>query len=194
MRNILPKKTIVFGLKSIVVIFFTAMLFACENRMETIRELTSTDTIPSEMAFDIRIIYSDSARVQMILTSPILYQIGGQEPYVEFPEGLHVKTFDEANNLVTELEAEYGKRYTRQKLIEVEKNVIVTNHQSDKQLLTEHLFWNEISKKIYNSEFVTIIEKGRTVHGDSMRADQNFDKLELFSFRATIEVKDEEIK
>ncbi len=169
------------------------MLFSCENRMETIRDLTSADTIPAEIAMDVRIIYSDSARVQMVLTAPILYQIGGEEPYLEFPKGLHIKTYDENNNEVSELEAEYGKRFQRSKLMEVEKNVIVINHQSGKKLLTEHLFWDERAKKIYNSVFVTIIEEGKTIHGDSLRADQGFEYLEIFNVRGTINIKDEEL-
>ena len=161
--------------------------------METIRDLTSADTIPAEIAMDVRIIYSDSARVQMVLTSPILYQIGGDEPYLEFPKGLHIKTYDENNNEVSELQAEYGKRFQRSKLMEVEKNVIVINHQSGKKLLTEHLFWDERAKKIYNSVFVTIIEEGKIIHGDSLRADQDFEYLEIFNVRGTINIKDEEL-
>ena len=161
--------------------------------METIRDLTTTDTIPAEIAIDIRIVFTDSARIQMVLTAPILHQIGGEEPYVEFPEGLHIKTFDENNTVVSELEAEYGKRFQKTKLMEVEKNVIVTNHQSGKKLLTEHLFWDEQRKKIYNSVFVTIIEKDKTIHGDSLIADQSFDQLEIFNVRGTINIKDEEL-
>lgn len=192
MKNKLPKRPVVFGLKSIVVIFFTAMLFACENQMETIRELTSNDTIPSEVAMGVRIIYSDSGMTQMILTSPILYQKGGDDPYVEFPEGLNVKTYDQTNALVTELQADYGKRFQKDKRMEVENNVIVTNYQNNKKLFTERLFWNEKTKKIYNNTFVTIVEEDKTIHGDSIRADQNFEVVEIFNMRGTIQIKDEE--
>ncbi|MBN1651987.1 MAG: LPS export ABC transporter periplasmic protein LptC [Bacteroidales bacterium] len=193
MRNSIPKKLFVFGLKSIVVIFFTAMLFACENRMQTIRELTMTDTIPAEIAKGVRIIYSDSARLQMILTSPLMYQIGDDEPYIEFPDGLVVETYNADNQLVSELSAEYGKRFEKTKLMQIDKNVVVINHNSGKKLLTEQLFWNERTNKIYNSVFVTIIEKDKTIHGDSLRADQDFDHVEIFNIRGTIKVKDEGI-
>lgn len=170
------------------------MLFACENQMETIRDLTTTDTIPAEVAKDVRIIFSDSARIQMVLTAPIIYKIGGDKPYIEFPEGLHIKTYDENNKEISELQAEYGKRFEKTKLMEVEKNVIVINHNSGKKLLTEHLFWNERTRKIYNSVFVTILEEDKTIHGDSLRADQSFEYYEIFNVRGTINVKDEEIK
>ncbi len=188
-----PKKILIFGLKSIVVIFFTAMLFACENKMKTIRELTALDTIPAEIAKGVRIIFSDSGRIQLILTSPILYQIGGAYPYTEFPQGLHIETYNNQNVLVSELDAEYGKRYVNEKRMEVEKNVVVVNHESGKTLYTESLFWNEFTRKIHNNVFVTIVEKGKTIHGDSIRADQNFGHVEIFNVRGTIEVKDEEV-
>ena len=167
------------------------MLFACENPMETIRELTTLDTIPAEIAKDVRIIFSDSAKIQMVLTSPLIYQIGGDKPYIEFPEGLHIKTYDQNNNLVSELTADYGKRYEMEKRMEVERNVIVINYNTNKKLLTERLIWDEYTRKIYNNVFVTIIEEDKTFHGDSIRADQNFDMIELFNFRGTINVKDE---
>jgi len=190
-KNGIPKRHFVFGLKSIVVIFFTAMLFACENRMETIRELTSTDTIPAEIAKDVRIIFSDSSRIQMVLTSPKLFKVGGDDPYIEFPEGLFVETYNDDNDVVSELSAEYGKRFEKTKLMEIEKNVVVINHNSGKRLLTEHLFWDERTKKIYNSVFVTIIEEDKTIHGDSLRADQNFEHVQIFNVTGTINVKDE---
>ncbi|RLD37152.1 MAG: LPS export ABC transporter periplasmic protein LptC [Bacteroidetes bacterium] len=193
LKNIIPKRTIIFGLKSIVVIFFTAMLFACENQMETIRELTMADTIPSEIAKDVHIIYSDSAKIQMILTAPLLYQIGGEDPYIEFPNGLKIKTYDKNNKEISELQAEYGKRFQKSKLMEVERNVIVTNYNSGKKLLTEHLFWDEKKKKIYNNVFVTIIEKDKTIHGDSLKANQSFEYIKIFNVRGTINVKDDEI-
>lgn len=194
-KNSIPKRHFVFGIKSIVVIFFTAMLFSCENRMETIRELTSTDTIPAEIAKDVKIIFSDSARIQMVLTSPLLYKVSGDDPYVEFPEGLYVETYNDNNEVVTELSAEYGKRFERKKLMEIEKNVVVINHNSGKKLLTEHLFWDERTRKIYNSVFVTIVEADKTINGDSLRADQNFEQVQIFKVRGTINVKDDkEIK
>ncbi len=159
--------------------------------METIRELTSFDTIPAEVAKDVRITFSDSAIIQMVLTSPIMYQIGGKEPYIEFPEGLHVKTYDGNLNIVSELTAEYGKRYEREKLMEIEKNVVVINHNTNKKLLTEHLFWDERTRKIYNNVFVTIIEPDKILYGDSLQADQNFNHVVIFNFRGTINVKDE---
>lgn len=194
MKKYYPIRLLVFGLKSIVVFFFTTMLFSCENQMETIRELTMMDTIPAQIAKEVRIIYSDSAQVQMILSSPLLYQIGGDEPYIEFPKGLHINTYNKNNVLVSELQADYGKRYEKRKLMEVENNVIIINHQSGKKLLTEHLFWNERTKKIYNKDFVTIIEKDKTIHGDSLRANESFDHIEIFNVNGTVDIKDEELK
>jgi len=192
-KNRTPRKFIVFGLKSIVVIFFTAMLFACENQMETIRELTTSDSIPSEIAKDVRIIFSDSAIVEMVLTSPVMVKVGGKEPYIEFPEGLLVKTYDNYHLVVSELQAEYGKRYERKKLIELYKNFVVINHNTGKKLQTEQLIWNEQTKKIYNSVFVTITEKDKTIHGDSLLSDQSFEQVTIYNVRGTIQIKDEDL-
>jgi len=171
-----------------VVIFMATMLFSCENEMKTIQNLTVQDTLPSEMVENIVVHYTDSGLLKAILKSPELNKYSGDKPYMEFPKGIHVFFYDSVNALVSEIKSDYAIDYEKKKLMEVRKNVVIFDHKNKKELETEVLFWDQAKHKIYNNAFVTIIEDGQIMHGDSMRADENLEHFELFQIRATIDI------
>lgn len=168
------------------------VLFSCENKMSTIKSLTQSDTLPSESAKDIEVRYSDSGKLKAVLKSPELLKYGGDEPYMLFPKGIHVFFYDSLENMVSEIKSDYAINREKQKVMEVRKNVVIFDHENNKELNTEVLFWDQTTKKIYNNAFVTIKEDGRIMHGDSMRADENLDQFELFQVRATIDIVEED--
>ncbi|NOR86610.1 MAG: LPS export ABC transporter periplasmic protein LptC [Bacteroidales bacterium] len=179
-------------IQSIAFILMMAMLFSCENEMSTIQSLTVQDTLPSESAYNIVVHYTDSGRLKAVLESPELAKYDGNDPYMLFPQGIHVYFYDSVDALVSEIEADYAINYEKKKLMEVRKNVIIFDHRNQKELLTEVLYWDQKNHSIYNSDFVTIKEDGQIMHGDSMRANENLEHFELFQIRATIDIKDED--
>lgn len=168
------------------------MLFSCENEMSTIQSLTQTDTLPSESAKNIEVRYSDSGRLKAVLKSPRLLKYGGDEPYMLFPEGIHVMFYDSIEQMVSEIMSDYAIRREKDNLMEVRKNVVIFDYENQKELNTEVLFWDQEKREIFNNAFVTIKEKGKIMHGDSMRADENLDHFELFQVRATIDIIEED--
>jgi LPS export ABC transporter protein LptC len=168
------------------------MLFSCENEMSTIQSLTQADTLPSESAKNIEVRYSDSGRLKAVLKSPRLLKYGGDEPYMLFPEGIHVMFYDSIEQMVSEIMSDYAIRREKDNLMEVRKNVVIFDYENQKELNTEVLFWDQEKREIFNNAFVTIKEKGKIMHGDSMRADENLDHFELFQVRATIDIIEED--
>ena len=169
-----------------------AMLFSCENEMSTIQNLTVQDTLATESAIDIRVSYSDSGRLKAILESPLLEKYSTEDPYMLFPEGIHVFFYDSLETLVSEIKSDFAINYEKKKLMEVRKNVVILDYKNDKELLTEVLFWDQAKHIIYNNVFVTIKEDGQIMHGDSMRADENLEHFEMFQVRATIDIIEED--
>lgn len=173
-------------------IFILAMLFSCENKMETIQNLTSQDTLPAESAKNIVVHFSDSGHLKVVLKSPKLLKYYGDDPYMLFPEGLHVYFYDSIDALTSEIESDYAISYEKKKMMEVRKNVIIYDHKKGKELLTEVLYWDQAKQLVWNDAFVTIKENGRIMHGDSMRANENLEHFELFQVRATIDIVEED--
>jgi hypothetical protein len=54
------------------VIFIAVFASACENDLEKVKLYSKGKVIPQESAKSIKIIYSDSARVKVDLTAPVL--------------------------------------------------------------------------------------------------------------------------
>jgi len=179
-------------LQSIGIILIMSVLFSCGNEMSTIKILTQSDTLPGESAKNIEVRYSDSGKLKAILKSPELLKYTGEDPYMLFPKGIHVFFYDSLENMITEIKSDYAISREKENLMEVRKNVVILDHENQKELHTEVLFWDQKKREIFNNVFVTIKENGRIMHGDSMRADENLEHFELFQVRATIDIIEED--
>jgi len=59
-------------------------------------------------------------------------------------------------------------------------------------LETETLFWDQKKKKLYTGGLVKISSPDKLIFGDSMTANENFSKREIFGIRATLEINEDE--
>jgi LPS export ABC transporter protein LptC len=166
-------------LKSIAVLWIAAMLFACKNDMETITSLTVDDSVASETAKDIEMIYSDSGKILIKLISPLLNRYMSDEPYLEFPEGLHLFFYDSVMQVQSELTANYGINWEDKKMMEVKDDVVITNHPKKEVLNTEHVIWDQRIKKIYSDVFVKRTSPEGVLYGEGFDADESLKAWKL---------------
>ena len=170
------------------------MLFACKNKMSEIVSLDFSDTIPEVSARDIEFTFSDSAKVQIRLSGPLMYAYEGDEPYMEFPEGFRVEFYDSTFNITSTITGKYGIHYHEKKIMEARKNVVVTNYESGERLDTEELIWDQNKRLIYSYKFVKITSEDGVIYGDTLEAEQDFSKRRIIHPSGEIEVKEEESK
>lgn len=178
-------------IKSIAVFFFTAVLFACENDMQTINSLSNDESVPDETATDIEVVYSDSGRVMIKLISAKLNRYETDEPYIEFPEGLRLLFFDSVQNVKSELTANYGIRWEKKRMMEVKDDVVITDFEKDEILNTEHIIWDQAKRKIYSEVFVKRTNKDGVMYGEGFTADENLKNYTLLHPRGVFTVDDE---
>lgn len=176
--------------RSFVFSFFLTILFACENDLRKVNLLTASDSLPVSTVKNIDLIRSVSGRVVLELTAPLLRSYEGDDPYSEFPQGLKIVFFDSLMNITSQLTAEYGISYDKQKLMEARKNVVVINNRKHEQLNTEVLTWNQNTKKIYSDKFVKITQPGKVIFGEGMQSDETFDVWEIRKPKGEIFVND----
>ena len=75
-------------------ILFTTLTISCEDNSDVLKELTVVRQDPLATAYNIRMIYTDSMKIQAILTSPKHVDFTNLSfRYAEFPEGLKVVFF-----------------------------------------------------------------------------------------------------
>lgn len=178
----------------IAVVMFSAVLPSCKNDMQTVLSLDMVDTLPEMTARDIEILYSEKARIQVKLTSPLLVSKTGDEPVLLFPKGFTVFFYDSLMNLKSTITAEYGISYEKKKLMEARNNVVVENLDKQEKLNTEELFWDKDKGEIYSNKFVRITSGGQVYTGDGLTSFQPFDEIEVSNPKGLIEITDEQAK
>ena len=177
-------------IRKFFVLICMTLLFSCENDLEKVKLYSKGEDSPQESAKSIKIIYSDSGRVEVELTALTLNRFETESPYIEMPKGFHATFYDNRLEVKSKLEADYGIRYEKEQKMEARKNVMVINQKGDK-LNTEHLIWDEKKEKLYSNEFVKITTKDEIIYGNGFEANQDFSKYKIFNIKGTISLNNE---
>jgi len=161
----------------IVTLFIgVAMLFlSCSRgeKQDIPQDNFEEQNYPAIDATDFELIFTEDGIERYHLNTPKLVQFDTKErPYVEFPDGFHITEFDENRNITSELSANYGKHFEKEKKWEAMGNVIAINAEGD-TLRTEHLFMLEKEEKIYSDKYVRITSKDRIITGIGFESDQD---------------------
>lgn len=170
------------------------MLFSCENSMTTIQEITQEDTLAVVTAFDIEYERTDSGELQVILTSPQMERYGGDHPYTIFPIGFVVTFYDTTGKANSFISANYGVNYEKKKLMVARNNVVVKNFETEEQLDTENLIWDQNKKTIVANTFVKISTPDKVVYGDSLRAHESFRHRDIYNITAELVVEEDTLQ
>lgn len=160
----------------------TFFLVSCSNEIDEIddyiRERLETQV---ERGKNIRIIYSDSANVKVIIHAPVMERyISFTDPRDEFPKGILVEFLDTNKKVFCWLKADKAIRDELKHRVIAKGNVEFYNNKNEK-LETPELIWDEQEKIIHTDKLVRITqsEKGDTTYGFGFRATQDFSRIEI---------------
>lgn len=160
-------------------------LASCENDPEEVNLVGAVANGPVQSGKDVELIYSDSARIKVKLFAPQLDKYEGDNPRNELPQGVKVEFYDDRMQVKTKLTANYGIQYEREKKVEVKNDVVVVNEKKE-QLNTEHLIWDEQTRKIYTDAFVKITTANEVIFGEGLEATEDFSYYEIKNIKGTI--------
>lgn len=178
----------IFHFLSVAALFSGAafLLLACENNIEKIKAFSSPENLPVVEASNFETMFTDSGEVRFSLKAPKLLRFEGEgKPYVEFPEGIELVKYDEHQNIISSITADYAKQFEKEEKWEAKNNVVATNAQGD-TLKTEHLIWEEKEEKIYTEEFVRIIREDQIITGIGFQSDQSLQNWRIKNPKGTI--------
>ncbi len=167
------------------------LLFACENSTEEIAKYDLSEIFPDQAIKDVELLYTSNGELVLQLNAPVLNQYGGEEPYNEMPEGVHLQLFDSAMNVTTNLTSNYAIDLTHADMMEARDDVVVVNQKGEK-LNTEHLVWDKKTAKFTSDVFVTITTENQVLMGDGLIANQDFTNYQILKPRGTIEIEDDQ--
>ena len=164
------------------------LFFSCENnKIEKIKELSSSDKMPEMIADTFTMVYSDSSvvRFKMITPKMIRYGQGEEEPVTEFPDGVEIEKFDANMKIVSRITSNYAQYFEKKKKWIAKNNVIAVNQQGD-SLKTEELTWEQDKEKIYSDQFVTVIRQDQIINGIGFESNQNLSDWEIKEVTGTL--------
>ena len=181
-KNIIPL--------SLGIIFF----FSCENDIEKINALTNQLKLPDQSGKDIEVAYTDSGKLKIKFFAPEMHKYSkAEEPFTEFPQGIHVYFYDKSEKLESTINAKYAIYYQEKKLWEARNDVVAKNLKKNEQLYTDQMYWDENTQKIYSHDFTKFVNNDGTFYGEEgFKADQNLDKWELIGSKGTVNVRSED--
>jgi len=173
-------------------VFGLAMLLSCTPTDHKPEDFEVDRSLPTEVAFDIELTYSDSAKKQIRLQAKEIDRYGNaEEPYTEYPKGILVWFYDDFGNVNSTITANYAIQYDRKKITEARNDVVVVNTKGE-TLNTEHLIWDEKEERIYTEEFVRITTENESITGYGFEADQEFNSYTIRNIQGTINLQEDE--
>lgn len=151
--------------------------------------IQGTELFPIETIKDCEIVYSDSAKVRVILNTPLLNRFVGDSSYMEFDEGVRVQFFSSNGSKESELSSLYAIVDQEREIMQARKKVEVRNIKGD-LLETEHLIWDGNTEEIYTDEFVKITTESEVIFGEGLRSNQDFSRYTIKNVNGTISIAD----
>ncbi len=153
------------------------LLSACENSLNDIKKIASTDEDkPMARSTGVDIIYSDSAKVKAHLTAPLeIDYTDAAKPYEEMSKGVKIIFYDDDLAVKGTITSEYALKKDKEHLIEFHKNVVATNAQGE-TFKSDELIYDETGKKIYSNKPVEIT----MTNGDKINGKDFFSNESLY--------------
>jgi len=167
-----------------------ALFISCGDNAQAFKEINTDLQEPLGTASNIRMIYTDSIKIQAILTAPKHVDYTNLSfRYAEFPEGLKVIFYDELEQ-ENEVVADYGILYNDTKLIDLKGNVRLQSHDGS-VLTTSQLFWDAESEWLFTEQPFKF--EDTDYNFDALRLDTNkgFTKFQTGSLIGTVTVSEE---
>ncbi len=190
----MPKPALFRITRPLLVVAMVLTASACRNDMETIRKLENESKEPLLTTRNLDMIYTDSGRLKARVRAPLMLSFADEEnPYTEFPEGIHVEAFEQDTLIRGEITARYAIYHEKQKLWEGRGDVVGFNKAGDR-INTEQLFWDEQNQKIYTRMVarITKVNKGVIIGENGLESyleEGDFTLFSLYNSKGDIAAK-----
>ncbi|WP_116107469.1 LPS export ABC transporter periplasmic protein LptC [Lewinella sp. IMCC34191] len=177
------------GIREIYFCLYTGLLFAgCINDPAEVARLEEALDDQVELATGVRVLWSDSARVRLILEAPTMYNyLSPGDPRQEFPDGVVAYFLDEFQDTTSTLTANEGVYRRRNDVITVRDSVVWQSADAQR-LETEELNWDESRELIYTNKFVVLTQPDYIITGYGLESDASFENARVLQVDGRIPV------
>ena len=147
-------------------------------------DISTSDSIPSQVSFHTAVTFSDSGRIKAILDAGMI-RIFSRFGYTLIDSGAKVDFYK--NGIVTStLTGKRGKIYDNTHDVEVYENVKLVSTEGS-TLTTNKLYWVNKTQRIKSDEFVHIQTKTDDIKGYGFEADQNLKNYVIYKVSGEVQ-------
>jgi len=174
-------------------VFIFYFLFACNDNFQEIKEINNYETFPLGVAENVKLIYTDSAKVKAILTSPLNKDYTNQKfPYSEFPIGIKIKFYDKDKNasIVT---SNYAIIYNRTNIINFIGDVVINTYDGS-ILKTSQLFWDPEQEWLFTEKKFSFKNIDYDIVGKKLDANRSFTIFSTGNIEGKVTVEENDSK
>jgi LPS export ABC transporter protein LptC len=180
-------KKLGYILNSGALLFFAAFLQSCDRKIDVIKN-SDILSLPTLTVKDFETVYTDSARLQLVLSSSLMERYTNKKPpYSEFKKGIKVLFYDGYKKPVALFTSKYARYLDDKRLWELRDSVIAINEKNER-LETELLYWDQEKELVYTDRFVRITSEDEIVVGIGMESNPRFTKWWIKNVSATISI------
>ncbi len=151
------------------------------------------ENAPIEESHRLKALYYQGAYLKAFIRAPRYRRYGPtdeHDAYVEFPEGILILFYDSVSGAVeAQVRARYARRWLSRRRSELRHEVLVVNPKGD-SLLTEQLFWDENTQRLYSSRPVRVITASETILAEGFESDVALDSIVFHRIRGYVRVRD----
>lgn len=153
------------------------LMASCEDRLPVTDSVPLDITAESDIAYDVRMEYTDDAEKLMELEAPVLNRKNTNPVKDIFPDGILVTFYQDKKSYAT-LSSKYAERLTDDYLVIASDSVVFQNVEGEK-LETSQLNWDERKGKIFTDRFARLTRPGEIIYGYGFTANQDFTEIEF---------------
>lgn len=147
---------------------------ACrEEHKERVGDIKDEANTPTMATTNVSTFISDSGYTRYHITADLWYIYDqANPPYWTFPDGLFLERYDD--NFVADgtFQCDSATFLSQRKLWQFDGNVRMRNNDGDK-FLTQQLFWDQNSHKLYCDSFIHIEKSDRVLEGIGFISNEN---------------------
>ena len=167
----------------IVMLFFVSLPVACTSNKEDLAEaITSRDSLPQLESHGVQSLVSDSGMIRYRITAGSWLIYDKKKPsFWSFENSLYLERFDSLLQVDAKIKADTAYFFDKDELWELRGNVNVENIKGEK-FVTDLLYWNQKSERIYSDAFITICKEDQIMNGYGFESDQ---RLEIYEIKRT---------
>lgn len=178
-RAIFPACSRIMAIGLIIILLTVVTGCNKSKKTETISETYDPEVTPTMVTRPVTTLISDSGITRYRITAPVWYVYDeAADPKWRFPEGMNMEKFDNLFRQEATVRCDSAIYLTRKQLWQLDGYVHIENVVGE-QFLTQQLFWDQRSRKIYSDSFIHILRADRVIEGYGFESDEQMEHYKV---------------